>query len=78
MKRQKYIHKKENALGQKVIFCAECGEDLSMFGVESFDVDKVKERHQHCREIGKFNGDKCAMLFIAQSNDDLLDDFESE
>ena len=61
-----------------LIFCAECGEELELFGIEGIDVQKVKERHKRCRDIGKFNGDKCAMLFIVQSEDDLfIDEDES-
>ena len=77
MRKKKFIHKKENALNKNTIFCAECGEDLELFGIEGVDVQKVKERHKRCRETGKFNGDKCAMLFIAQSNEELFDEDES-
>jgi len=59
-------------LGKNIVFCSECGEELELFGIEEIDIQKIKERHQRCRDIGKFNGDKCAMLFIAQSNEDLF------
>ena len=67
MKRQKYTHKKDSSIKSNVQFCSECGEDLEKFGISSgnIDVAKVKERHKRCRESGKFKGDKCAMLFIA-------------
>jgi hypothetical protein len=67
MKRQKYTHKKDEALKSGVVFCAECGEDLEKFGVTNgkIDVAKIKARHKNCRDTGKFKGDKCAMLFIA-------------
>ncbi len=59
-------------MGKNIVFCSECGEELELFGIEEIDIQKIKERHQRCRDIGKFNGDKCAMLFIAQSNEDLF------
>lgn len=77
MKQKKYIHKKDNSLGNKIIFCSECGEELELFGIEKIDIQKIQERHKRCRDIGKFNGDKCAMLFIAQSNEELFTDDES-
>jgi len=74
--RKKFIHKKESALKKNIIFCAECGEELELFGIEEVDVLKIKERHKRCRETGKFKGDKCAMLFIAQSNEELFNEDE--
>jgi hypothetical protein len=67
MKRAKYLHKKEGSLKKDVIFCSECGEELEMFGISEVDVEKVRARHKHCREVGRFKGDKCAMLFIADA-----------
>ena len=77
--KKKYIHKKDESLKKDVVFCAECGEELELFGIEGkVDIKKIRERHKHCRDIGKFKGDKCAMLFIAQSEDDLfMDEDES-
>ena len=74
MKRQKFIHKKDKSLKQNVIFCAECGEELELFGLtgEKIDIERIKERHKHCKEIGKFKGERCAMLFIAEESDIIL------
>ena len=71
MKRQKYVHNKENSINSKIAFCAECGEELDMFGVSGskINLEKIKERHKHCKEKGKFKGDKCAMLFIADETE---------
>jgi hypothetical protein len=71
MKRQKFTHEKDKSLKKNVVFCSECGEELEVFGLsgEKLDLDKIKARHKHCREIGKFKGDKCAMLFIADENE---------
>lgn len=76
MKQKKFIPDKSKTL-KNTIFCSECGEALEMFGIEEVDIQKIKERHKHCREIGRFNGDKCAMLFIAQANEDLFPEDES-
>jgi phosphoserine phosphatase len=72
IKRQKYIHQKDQAEAKQTIFCSECGEDLELFGVvdKNIDLKKVKERYHNCKEKGKFKGDKCAMLFIAEPNED--------
>ena len=75
--KKKFIHKKDENIKKDVVFCAECGEELDMFGIEGkIDIEKIKARHNRCKEIGKFNGDKCAMLFIAQSNEELFNEDE--
>lgn len=78
MTKKKLTHKEENNLKKNMIFCSECGEELELFGIDSnIDLEKIKARHKRCREIGKFKGDKCAMLFIAESEDaDLFQDEE--
>lgn len=70
MKKKNYTHKKDKAPLKDVIFCAECGEELDLFGISKVEVDKVKERYRNCKEKGKFKGDKCAMLFIASDEED--------
>lgn len=67
MKKQKFTHSKEKAIKNNIRFCSECGEDLDSFGLEGVDIDiqKVEARHKHCKEIGKFKGDVCSMVFIA-------------
>jgi len=78
MKKKKFILKEEeNALNKNTIFCTECGEELELFGIEEVDIKKIKERYKRCRETGKFKGDKCAMLFIMGSNEELFNDDES-
>lgn len=71
MKKKNYTHKKDETPLKKIIFCAECGEELDFFGISKVNVDKIKERHRNCREKGKFKGDKCAMLFIASDDENL-------
>lgn len=74
MKRQKFTHKKDTSLRASVLFCSECGDDLEKFGITNgkIDVAKIKERHKNCRDKGKFKGDKCAMLFIADDQNLIL------
>ena len=80
MKRQKYVHNKEKSIKSNMIFCAECGEELDMFGISGSEIDleKIKERHKHSKEKGKFKGDKCAMLFIADETEPISTKDEDE
>lgn len=66
---KKKLSKKENNIKNSVKFCAECGEDLTMFGIEEVDREKVKARHKKCKEKGKFNGDVCSMMFISDDRE---------
>jgi hypothetical protein len=43
-----------------------------MFGIDYVNVEKVKERYQNCKAKGKFKGDKCAMLFIARDEENII------
>jgi len=72
MENEKNINQKDKSIKKNIVFCSECGEDLTMFGLsgEKIDLKKIKERHKHCVDIGKFKGDKCAMLFIADDSVD--------
>jgi hypothetical protein len=66
MNKKKSIHSKELAVKNNNVFCAECGEELDMFGINGeVDQNKIKERHKRCREKGKFKGDLCSMMFIS-------------
>ncbi len=71
MKREKFTHNKEKAIVNNVRFCSECGEDLDAFGIDGAEIDlkKVEARHKHCKEIGKFKGDVCSMIFIADPSE---------
>ena len=71
MKREKYTHKKDKAVTGNIVFCSECGDDLELFGLDGskIDIEKVQERHKNCKEKGRFKGDKCAMIFIAEEQE---------
>lgn len=79
MKKEKFILK-EDSLKQRTIFCAECGEELELFGIDDkkINLDELQERHKRCKETGKFKGDKCAMLFIAESNEEIFSPGEGD
>jgi hypothetical protein len=70
MNKKKSASNKNTAIKNSVTFCAECGEDLSMFGIEG-EVDRkaVEERHHRCKEKGKFKGDVCSMMFISDEKE---------
>ncbi|MEW6194933.1 MAG: hypothetical protein AB1521_07255 [Bacteroidota bacterium] len=76
MRKKKIINSNKEEAKKDTIYCTECGEDLKMFGIDSKKVDlsKATKRFQQCKKTGKFKGDKCAMIFIAESNEDLLID----
>lgn len=70
MSKKKSIHNKEQAVKSDNLFCAECGDELKMFGVNGkVDQKKVLERHRKCKEKGKFKGDLCSMVFISKDFD---------
>lgn len=61
-------------------FCTECGKSLDDFALENPFLDKelLKIRFKQCMEEGKFKGNVCSKLFIAddeniepQKNDEL-------
>ena len=80
MKREKFTHNKENAIKNNIRFCSECGEDLDSFGLESAEIDynKVEARHKNCKEKGKFKGDVCSMMFIADPSEPIFPKDEDE
>jgi len=71
MKNQKLLIDKEKAIKNNIRFCSECGSDLDSFGFDGTgaDLEKARERHQKCKETGKFKGDLCSMIFIADPDD---------
>jgi hypothetical protein len=67
---------RKNLLNQRVIFCTECGVELQNFCFKGKidNVDAIKKNLAQCKKNGKFKGDFCSKLFIADSNnlDDIL------
>jgi hypothetical protein len=59
--------KKDNDGEPKVVFCTECGDKLDNFcfteGAD--DVDAVKKHMEGCKREGRYKGDVCSRVFIA-------------
>jgi hypothetical protein len=68
--------KKDDDAEQKVVFCTECGEKLDnfCFNDSASDVESVKKHMEGCKREGRYKGDMCARVFIADDNnfDDLV------
>ena len=58
---------------EQKIFCTECGADLDDFSFtdKAKDMKLVLENFNRCKTIGKFKGEQCSKIFIANINDDL-------
>ena len=70
---------REKLLKQKIIFCTECGEELEnyCFSKSSKDIFAIRMNLAQCRKSGKYAGEFCSKLFIADDeNLDLIFDFE--
>jgi hypothetical protein len=59
--------KKDDDGEQKVVFCTECGDKLDnfCFNESVTDVDAVKQHMEGCKREGRFKGDMCSRVFIA-------------
>ena len=57
---------------QELRFCLNCNDmdDLAT-SEEARDVEQLRRRFNNCRETGRFDGDLCARLFVA---DDGIED----
>ncbi len=64
---------------EPILYCKECAEvGLENFGLDPSDttaLERAKEQHKICKEIGRFKGELCARIFIAS---DELPEFNSE
>lgn len=59
--------KKDDDAEQKVTFCTECGDKLNEFCFDesATDVEAVKKHMEGCKREGRYKGDMCARVFIA-------------
>jgi hypothetical protein len=59
---------REEQINENVIYCTECGEKLEnfCFSPDVGDLGAVQRRHEECKKVGKFKGDLCSRLFIAE------------
>ncbi|HEX2866996.1 MAG TPA: hypothetical protein VHO03_08130 [Ignavibacteriales bacterium] len=57
-----------------VKFCTECCEELKNFSMtgKASDGKSAKERFHECQKSGKFQGEICARLFIADFKEEDL------
>ena len=58
---------REKLLKQKVIFCTQCGAELEnyCFNKSSNDIEAIKMNLAQCKKTGRFAGEFCSKLFIA-------------
>ncbi len=67
--------KKNDDEDQKVVFCTECGDKLDEFCFHetASDVESVKKHMEGCKREGRYRGDMCARMFIADdANGEIL------
>ena len=73
---------RDRLLEQKVIFCTECGIQLTNFCFtdRAKDPEAVRKSLAQCKKTGKFNGEFCSKLFISDdfNMDSLWNDEEIE
>lgn len=64
----------EERQSSPVKFCTECGEELEDFSIsgQASDGKSAKERFHNCQKSGKFNGDICSRVFIADFREEDL------
>jgi hypothetical protein len=62
--------KKDVAGEENVVFCTECGEKLNNFCFDdtASNVDSVKKHMEECKREGRYKGDMCARVFIADDH----------
>jgi hypothetical protein len=67
----------KNSRKQETIYCTQCGAQLDNYcftkGVEN--IEAIQQHTAQCKKEGKFKGDLCSRLFIAEPVDpDTLND----
>jgi hypothetical protein len=76
--------KKDEDAEHKIVFCTECGSKLDNFCFDdgAADVEAIKKHMEECKREGRYRGDVCSRVFIAdETKIDLfppLPDEESE
>jgi hypothetical protein len=66
--KDKTTHESQNSTAEgEVEFCLNCTDmdDLAT-SEEAKDLDQLHARFRNCRESGRFQGDLCARLFVAE------------
>jgi hypothetical protein len=54
-----------------VVFCTQCGEELEnfCFSARSDDIAAIRRSLAQCKKEGRFVGEYCAKLFVAEGAD---------
>jgi len=56
---------------ENLVFCTECGKELDNICFDDKqmnDKDYLEKHHEKCRKTGKFKGDICSRMFIANDS----------
>jgi hypothetical protein len=59
----------------KIVFCTECGSKLENFCFDdgATDLDAVKKHMEECKREGRYKGEMCSRVFIADETN--IDEF---
>ena len=59
---------KKSQNNNEPLICTECGDELEEFCFSPLvhDLDAIKRRLETCKKNGRFQGECCARLFIAE------------
>ncbi|MBE0644208.1 MAG: hypothetical protein IH600_09020 [Bacteroidetes bacterium] len=70
-KDKKSLQHPVQAPGREIEFCLNCNdmEDLAISD-EAKNLEQLHRRFDNCRENGKFQGDVCARIFVAEDRID--------
>jgi len=79
MKKEKFKYNEETSSKKGIEFCVNCDglEDLAVTP-EAEDLEGIKQRFHNCEHTGKFSGDICSRMFVAEKSDDPGYLFEEE
>jgi hypothetical protein len=66
-------------IGKGVKFCVNC-DDIDDMALDENAVNKeaLRKRFQNCEKVGKFDGDVCSRLFIAEPGEEPGPIFEED
>lgn len=64
---KKTSHETNANTDKDVQFCLNCNDmdDLAVSD-EAMDVEQLRRRFNNCKETGRFDGDMCARLYVAE------------
>lgn len=80
--RKRRPKKKRGPPENQTVFCTECGVQLQnfCFSARADDIEAIRKTLAQCKKTGRFTGEFCAKLFIAEPVDirTLLDNAQDE